>query len=369
MKIGINAICFNERPSGAKQRFIGIYNELFKLLNNDEFIIYESSDCQLSNWFDKADNVTFHKTPLNSTNRFQKYFGGLFYWPSVLKTEKFDLFEVLSLPLVHNPAGHTILTIHDIRKFSLYGNWIERVFYKAFLKKALSATRVVTVSKTIENEILEHYPNTSISVIYNGIDIEQFENIPASELLIVQQALNLPEDFLLTVGHFEPRKNYPCLIDAIDILHKQGHLVSLVIIGNDSGEMNTIKEKIHSLGLTDYVRIFNGLSDREVCCVYNLCKLFVFPSIYEGFGIPILEAMAAKRPLVMSDISVFQEITQGQGAYFSPNDSSSIAQIINEVLFSTSEIERLIKYGNERVQDFSFKKISIELASLYKSFK
>lgn len=368
MKIGINATCFNERPSGAKQRFVGIYNELFNYLNNDEFIVYEPSDCQMSAWFDKPENVVFKQTPLSSHNRFQKYFGGLLYWSSALKSEKFDVFEALNLPLVKAPTGRTILTIHDIRRIALHENWSESAVYKMFIKKAFKTTdHVITVSESMKDEILEHYPKTLISVIYNGIDSGAFENISTSELSKVQQNLNLPEDFLLAVGHFEKRKNYLSLIDAVDKLHKRGRLISLVIIGNDSGEMNAVKESIHALKLSNYVKIFNGLTDNEVHCVYNLCQLFVFPSLYEGFGIPILEAMAAKRPIVLSDIPVFREITQGQGAYFPYSDPDSIANVIDQVLSSSNEIERLIQYGNKRVQDFSFKKISMNLALVYQS--
>jgi len=349
MKIGINAICFNDRPSGAKQRFIGIYKELFKHLNNDEIIVYEPSDCQISSWFDKQANVVFKQTPLLSHSRLLQYYAGLFYWRNSLMSEKFDIFEQLHLPLVKAPTGHTILTVHDIRGIILKGNWRERLLYKTFFKRSLmAADHVITVSESIRNEILDLYPKVPISVIYNGIDIEAFENIPELKLLKVQQKFNLPEDFLLSVGHFEKRKNYLNLIDAVNRLHRRGHSMFLVIIGHDSGEMDAVKEKIHSLNLTDYVKILSNLTNLEVRCIYSLCKLFVFPSSYEGFGIPILEAMAAKRPIVLSNIPVFQEITQGRGVYFSHNDSDSIASAIDKVFSSTSESDRLIEYGNKK---------------------
>ena len=194
-----------------------------------------------------------------------------------------------------------------------------------------------------------------------------FENISKSELLTVQQKFNLSDEFLLAVGHIEKRKNYLGLIDAVARLHIGGRSMHLVIIGNDSGEMNAVIERVHSLNLSNYVKILSGLTDLEVRCIYTRCKLFVFPSSYEGFGIPLLEAMVAKRPIVLSNIPVFQEITQGQGVYFSHNDPDSIASTIDEVLTSTSESDRLIQYGIERVQDFSFRKISMDLERLYKS--
>ena len=368
MKIGINATCFNDRPSGAKQRFIGIYKELFKHLNNDEFIVYEPSDCQISPWFDKSENVVFKQTPLFSHSRLQQYYAGLFYWRRFLRSEKFDMFEQLHLPLVKAPTGRTILTIHDIRGIILKGGRRERTIYKTILERSLTAAdHVITVSESVRDEILDLNPKIPISVICNGIDIEAFENIPKSELLTVQQNFNLPDEFLLAVGHIEKRKNYLGLIDAITRLHRGGRSIYLVIIGNDSGEMNAVIERVHSLNLANYVKILSDLTDLEVRCIYTLCKLFVFPSSYEGFGIPILEAMAAKRPIVLSNIPVFREITQGQGVYFSHNDPDSIASAIDEVLSSTSECDRLIQYGSKRVIDFSFRKISMDIGRVYKS--
>lgn len=368
MKIGINATCINDRPSGAKQRFIGIYNELFKHLNNDEFIVYEPSDCRMHSWFDEPENVVFRQTPLLSDRRLQKYFGGLLYWPRHLKSEKFDLFEGFHLPPVKAPTGRTLLTIHDIRRVVLKEYWRENALYKRTLKKSLQAAdHVITVSESNRNDMLELFPETPVSVIYNGIDIEAFENISKSELLKVRQRYNLYDSFLLAVGHFEGRKNYLGLIDALDRLHRGGRSMHLVIIGNDSGEMTKVKERVQSLKLSNSVRIFNGLTDNEVRCLYHLSKLFVFPSYYEGFGIPILEAMAAKRPMVMSDIPVFQEITQGQGIYFPSDDPDAMASSIDEVLSLSSECDRLIQYGTGRVQDFSFRKIAMDLGDLYKS--
>lgn len=368
MKIALNATCLNNRASGARQRFIGIYSELFRLLHDDEFIVYEPADCQMASWFEGVTNVSFRQTPLSSQNRLQKLLRGLVYWPLSLKAEQPDLFEGYHLPLIKSPRGRTLLTIHDIRDMN--AGWQERVIYKIVLDQSFKAAdHVITVSESMRNEILGFYPDLPISVIYNGIDTAHFNAISEMDLMAASQKFSLPENFLLSVGHFEKRKNYINLVNAVAGLHARGRLIHLVIIGNDSGEMAAVKERAHSLGLSDYVMIFNGLSDFDVRCIYKLCHLFVFPSAYEGFGIPVLEAMAAKCPMVLSDIPVFREITQNQGVYFLHNEPDSIATAIDEVLSSSSERERLVQYGDARVQDFSFKRIAMDLAKLYSSLK
>jgi glycosyltransferase involved in cell wall biosynthesis len=194
-----------------------------------------------------------------------------------------------------------------------------------------------------------------------------FQEVSYSDLCSVRSCHNLPDNFVLSVGHFEQRKNYINLVTAVARLRDKGRAVYLVIVGNDNGELGAVRKHVHSLGLATNVKILNGLSDFEVSCIYRLCKLFVFPSYYEGFGIPILEAMAAGCPIVLSDIPVFKELTQGQGVYFKHNKPDSIALAIDEVLASNSERDRLIQYGKKRVQEFSFPKVSRALEGVYRA--
>jgi glycosyltransferase involved in cell wall biosynthesis len=274
------------------------------------------------------------------------------------------------LPLVKSPSGLTLLTIHDIGPIQEDRGKLNRFIYTKTFEHSLSlADHIITVSETIKNEILEIYPNNSISVIYNGIDIESYKNTTDEEAVTVSQKYGLPAEFLLAVGHFRKRKNYIGLVEAAARLHERGRMVQLVFVGNESGELPLIKQRIDELGLSDHIAIYSNLTDLEVRCMYRLCKLFVFPSAYEGFGIPILEAMAAERPMVISDISVFQEITQGKGAYFDHSDPDSIADAVEGVLSSTVERERLVRYGDERVRDFGFANLAINLESLYRSLR
>lgn len=368
MKIGLNATCLNERPSGAKQRFVGIYRELVKRLPEAEFVVYEPSDCHVGSWFDGAPNVSARRTPLPSEGRVRKFVGGLGYWPTALSKEKFDLFEGFNQPLVKAPTGRTLLTIHDVRRVHQDWSGWERMVYSVALEKDLrAADHVITVSQAMKEEILGFFPGISISVIYNGLEAREFDAVTEADLQAARQKYKLPKKFLLAVGHHERRKNYLRLIDTMARLRDRGSTCSLVIVGNDSGEGKAIEERVQSANLSGHVKIFSGLSDLEVRCAYKLCSLFVFPSSYEGFGIPILEAMAAGCPMVLSDIPVFREITESHGVYFSHNDTEAMASAIEKVLSSSSERERQIQYGYERVQAFNFKSLAGQLESLYRA--
>ena len=120
------------------------------------------------------------------------------------------------------------------------------------------------------------------------------------------------------------------------------------------------------MDLIGNVKILRNLSDFEVKCVYKLCNLFVFPSSYEGFGIPPLEAMAAGCPLVLSDIPVFREITENRGIYFSHDDSESIANSVEKVLSSSSDRARLIEYGKGQYM-LSVLILAKQLEGIYRS--
>lgn len=368
MKIGLNATCFNHKPTGANQRFIGIYGELIKRLSETEFVVYEPLDCRVGAWFQGAPNVSVRRTPLPSEGRTQRLINGLRYWHNALSQEGLDTFEDFSLPLVKAPLGQTVLTIHDIRGILPESGMLERAANWVFLERSLrAADHVVTVSQAMKSEILGVFPGLPISVVYNGLDTKCFDAVSEIDQQDVRRKYDLPSEFILAVGHLERRKNYLRLLDALARLRDQGRSCSLLIIGNDRGELKAIEEKINAMGLEGCVKILSGLSDFEVRCIYKLCTLFVFPSSYEGFGIPILEAMAAGRPMVLSDIPVFREITESRGEYFPHDDTEAMASAMEKVLSSSSDRARLIEYGNERVRAFNFNSLAVQLEGIYKS--
>jgi glycosyltransferase involved in cell wall biosynthesis len=366
MRVGLNATCLNDRPSGAKQRFQCLYGSLFKLLPDVEFIVFDPSDCRVSDWFTNQPNVFRRETPIPSLGRAGKFMKGLHYWKSAFASEEFDIFEALHLPLIRQPHGKTILTIHDMRGLNRENSITKRVLFAAVLKDALKrADHVITVSNTMRSEILEFYPNATVSVVYNGINTSSVEKVTEHEVKQFRAKYGVPREYVLAVGHLERRKNYPRLIEAIAHLRHRGFDCPLVIIGNDSGEASSINNLISILGLQNQVTFLAGLTDDEVLCAYRCCSLFVFPSLYEGFGIPILEAMVAGKPSVLSDIPIFREITENQGIYFDQQNVEHIASSIEVGLTNFELRQRMIGYGYRRAADFDYKEVSCELARLY----
>jgi glycosyltransferase involved in cell wall biosynthesis len=367
VRIGLNATCFNDRPSGAKQRFVGIYGALIRRCPDIEFLIYEPRDCAVASWFAGATNVRSVRTPLLSDNRWRRWLRGLVYWRTQLARDKIGLFETFHLPLVRAPHCPTIVTIHDARPILPDVPMLKRLVAGSILRGALSdADQVITVSNAMRAELLAIEPSATITTIYNGIDATPWSqgNVDVTEA--TRKRLRMPRDFILAVGHLEKRKNYARLIEAIAILRETRPGLALVIVGNDGGDRGAIASEIEHRGLLDRVLLLQNVSDDDLASIYRLSRLVVFPSCYEGFGIPILEAMAARRPLVVSDLPVFVELTEGIGCYFPPSNAAAMTDAIGSVL-DDPELERdLVAYGDTRMRAFGFDQLAAQVEDVYR---
>jgi glycosyltransferase involved in cell wall biosynthesis len=368
MKVGLNATCLNDRPSGAKQRFLGIYGSLFNLLPDVEFVIFEPRDCRVADWFPSQPNLSKRETPIPSLGRAGKLLKGCNYWKRSLASENFDAFEAMHMPLTRPSKGKTLLTIHDIRGATKENSFAKRKLFSSVLRNALKrADHVVTVSNTVRSEILSFYPNTPVSVIYNGVDSSAVQSVTQQAIDALRTKYDLPREYILAVGHFEKRKNYVKLIEAIALLKQRKFDSSLVIIGNDSGELVSLKKLISDMNLNDNISLLTDLSNDEVRCAYSNCALLAFPSSYEGFGIPILEAMAAGKPMALSDLEIFREITQNQSVYFDEGNVESMADAIEIGLCSQQVRDDMVEYGFHRVHDFEFGHLANSLCKLYRA--
>lgn len=365
MRVGLNATCFDARPSGANQRFRSLYGMVIRRNPEIEFLIYEPSDCAVATWFAGQPNVVARRTPLPSRGRFSRPLIGLGYWRRALRGDALDLFETFNLPLVGAPDCPTLLTIHDLR--ALHGG-IGRLVARPVLRDALDrADHVVTVSEAVRAEIRAWRPQTCVSVIHNGVDPDRFHALDPDAVAETRRRYALPPAFGMCVGHLEPRKNLPVLIDAVAALHRSGRDRPLAIVGSDGGQRRALVAQIARQGVGHLVTLVDDADDAALGHLYAACSLVVMPSRDEGFGIPLIEAMAAGRPLVTSDIAVFRELTQDRGCYFPVDDARRAADAIERAWTDDHLRDQLVNYGRRRIADFGFDRLADQLSCLYAS--
>jgi glycosyltransferase involved in cell wall biosynthesis len=366
MRIGLNATCFSSDPSGANQRFRLLYGAVIERNPQITFVIFEPRDFAVSSWFAKCSNVEVVQTPLLSRGRIARFFSGIGFWHRALKAAKLDLFECFHLPVVIAPDCPTLVTIHDLRPVRSDARWIERLLAKPVFHHALSRVAgTSTVSQSVAHELSTLNPSAPVHVVHNGSIAKPAGKDDEWDRSASLSELALPEQFMLTVGPIEPRKNQGQLVRAVAYLKREGVLRPLVIAGNDGGAGASLNALISQLDVAGLVTVVSGLSDSEIAELYQRCKLFAFPSSYEGFGIPLLEAMAAQKPILASDIPVFREVAGSAAAYFPLHDVPATAQAIESLWSDPARRVRLIEEGNKRIASFDFNRLADQLAAIY----
>ncbi len=292
--------------------------------------------------------------------------------PTRLTREHVDVYHsphYVLPPLVRCPS---VVTIHDCihLRFPQYlPNRLAYAYAKAFMWWAAHrSARVLTVSEASKRDILYYFniPEDKVTVIHNGLD-ERFRlSPPEAEIHRVRERFQLDERFVLYAGNVKPHKNVERLIDAFHILHTNGfaHL-KLLIIGSDISKYAMLRRAIHTYDLHKYVRFLGFVSDETLAALYRLAAVFVFPSLYEGFGFPPLEAMAAGTPVVASNLSSLPEVLGDAALLVDPYDANAIAHAIRRCLVDDALRRDLRTLGLAKVQEYSWEEAARRVRRIY----
>jgi glycosyltransferase involved in cell wall biosynthesis len=235
-----------------------------------------------------------------------------------------------------------------------------------FLK---AADAVIAISECTREDAIRLYSveDSKIQVIYAGVS-PRFHPLPAGEIDSVRQKYRLPEQSLLFVGTIEPRKNLDMLLSAVHSLHKSGFGLELVIVGKKGWRSESFFKKRRDLGLEKHVRLAGLVPEEDLPAIYNAASLFVFPSIYEGFGLPVLEAMACGAPVVCSNTSSLPEVA-GDAAYqVNPLDEEEFSGAINRVLHDADLRRSMRERGFAQAAKFSWEETARQTLAVYHQF-
>lgn len=280
---------------------------------------------------------------------------------SKLFAPKFDLYWSPNfIPLDGIKASKIVTTVHDF-SFLVYPQWHpkERLDYMNtyFFKNVQRSDWIITGSEFSKNEIVEYlkYDKDKITVIYHGVDQELYKVYDSTVLYETKLKFDLTDSFLLFVGSIEPRKNLLSLLKAYHLLSETTkNTYPLILVGFKGWENKEIMKEIEKE--KEHVRYLGYLSDEELVHVYNLATLFIYPSLYEGFGIPPLEAMACGTAVVSSNAASLPEACGDSALYIDPLDIGDITQKIEFLLNDKSKMEELVLKGLSRVREFTWEK-------------
>ena len=265
-----------------------------------------------------------------------------------------------------------VVTIHDCihLRFPQYlPNRAAPLYARTMMRMAASrARRVLTVSNASKQDIV-HYlrvPTDKVEVIYNAID-ERLAAPPTEEDLDrVRQRFQLTAPYILYAGNIKPHKNVDRLIEAYAILRRRGFdEVKLLIIGDEISKYPNLRRLVHRFQLHQHVRFLGFVPDATLAALYRMAAAFVFPSLYEGFGLPPLEAMAAGAPVITSNVSSLPEVVGDAALLIDPMDAGAIADAMARVLSDPVLSAELTRRGHLRVSAFSWERSAARVREVY----
>ena len=230
------------------------------------------------------------------------------------------------------------------------------------------ASRILTVSQASKRDILRFFgvPEQRVTVIPNAIDDRFYEDPPEEVIEQVRERYQLHDRFLMYAGNVKPHKNLERLIDAFVLLRQSGFDdLKLLITGSEISKYATLRRAVHRYNLHKYVRFLGFQSETTLATLYRLADVFVFPSLYEGFGLPPLEAMASGTPVVVSNVSSLPEVVGDSGIQVNPYDAGSIADGIRQVLADPALRRRLVAKGLARARLFSWQESAVRVREIY----
>jgi glycosyltransferase involved in cell wall biosynthesis len=292
--------------------------------------------------------------------------------PLSLRRERIDLFHEPHYVLPPLTGCRSIVTIHDCihLMFPQYlPNKLAYGYARTFLWTAAHrSSRILTVSEASKRDILRFFdvPPEKVAVIYNAIDERFGIEPPEEEVVRVRERFQLHDPFILYAGNIKPHKNLERLIDAFHRLRGAGlDHVKLLIIGDEISKYPTLRRAVHRWKLHKHVRFLGFVPDQTLAVLYRLAGVFVFPSLYEGFGLPPLEAMASGTPVVTSNVSSLPEVAGEAALLIDPYDPESIAEGLRRVLTDPVLKADLVARGLQRAREYSWDRSVRRVREIY----
>lgn len=368
MNIGFEAKRVFHNKTGLGNYSRDLIQILTKFYPENNYFLYNPKKASQTLFVSQSTNC-IEKLP--STSFYKKFYN---LWRqraiiSDLKKDGIKLFHGLSgeLPTGLKKNGiKSVVTIHDLiflRYPHLYSFFDRKIHYYKVKKAVLQADVIIAVSEQTKKDIINFLgiDTTKIKVIYQGCHAAFKKIYSTDQRNEVVKKYQLPEKFILNVGTIEERKNAFTLVQAIKELD-----IDLVLVGKETSYTSQIHSYIKEHNLEQRIHFLKGLSIEELAMLYQSASVFVYPSIFEGFGIPLLEALYSKVPVITTHDGVFPEAAGPSSLYVEPYDVTDLQKKITTILSDSALANEMKKNGYDYAQRFNDESIAKQMMCVYK---
>lgn len=367
MEIAFFTDTLNDKPTGIGNYTCNLIRSLVKTDNTDKYSLINSQKTSL---FSDINEIII-QDPFRHISK-----ALLWQLYATTRLRKFD-----NIDIVHNCthnltffklAQKSVVTVHDISPISMsytHARGYAFLFRLLFPNTLRKADSIVTDSVSTQNEVAKYLniPLSNMTVVYPGIDHDVFHMLPRNDVHGVIENYGLNSPFILYVGTLEPRKNVAGLIEAFHKLSKKQSNYKLVLAGKKGWLFDRIFKIVEALDIQDKVIFMDYVPEKDLPILYNAAELFVYPSLYEGFGLPPLEAMACGAPVITSNTSSLPEVVGDAGITVDPHDIDRLADEMLRVLADEGLRQDMINKGLDRAKMFNWKKTAGETINVYRN--
>jgi glycosyltransferase involved in cell wall biosynthesis len=371
-RVGINAHLLSSR---AGYRRAGIHHYIWQLLRHlpatddgvQAMLRYTVFTGQLDELPPNA-NLRLVQTRWPTHRPALRIFWEQVIWPLAALRRRLELLHSMAFVAPLLAPCPVVVTVYDL-SFIHYAErfpvWQRRYLAGQTRRSCRQARRVVAISESGRQDIHTYFgvPLARIDVVTPGVDV-QFRPRPRAEVEQFRRREELPARSLLHVGTLQPRKNIPLLLEALAHLNRPE--LPLVLAGGKGWFYRDIFARVRELGLEKQVRFTGYVPDEELPLWYNAASLLLFPSVYEGFGMPVIQAMACGTPVVAANTSAVPEAAGQAALYFDPQDAAALAEQIRSVLDNPDVAAAMVERGHVQAERFSWHESGDKLAATYR---
>lgn len=362
MKIAYDAKRFFHNTSGLGNYSRDLVRILAKYFPDNEYILLNKNQSDRGKDILENPAVRFAETSGSMMSRQLKM-------GKDAQKQNADIFHGLSgeLPLKWDHAPiKKVVTIHDLifMRYPQYYSFFDRKIHLWKFKKAAdSADKIIAISEQTKKDIIQflNVPENKIEVIYQGCHQAFKEEQPEEFILQTRKKFNLPDRFILNVGTIEERKNLLNIVKAV-----KDTAIPLVVVGRKTKYFRKIQQFIQKSKMEKQIHFLENVSMDELAVLYKSADIFVYPSFFEGFGIPVIEALFSKTVVVTSNTSCLPEAGGPDSVYINPGNTADISAKIQFLWNSESERQRRADKGFDFVQKFNDEPIAGRLMELYR---